>query len=162
MTITIDMELKLVLYHFQVLLSRICNHSSRHNSLTFSTDDVRTASVAIKSKLQIDDFMISSRMIHLAGDSFMSQFTDMLNSLVQRVYMPHMWLNTASRLIRKNQNVSPSEFKDLRPIAITPAVFKIIDRLIYNELAPIVDGLDPSQHRFTDGCSARFVSVLNT
>jgi len=90
------------------------------------------------------DFICPEHVLN-AGSALTSWLYKFLSSCLQHFKLPKIWRRAAVVAIPKPKK-PPGDPKSYRPISLLYVPFKIIERLIYTRVEPIVDPLLPQEY----------------
>lgn len=111
------------------------NHKYNEN-ITFSftltsVDEVNKTLNNIKTGAYGADH-VSSTMLKYCSPFIDPFITHIINCCIEQNYFPQMWKLAIGIPLPKNSN--PSSFSDLRIISILPAISKIFEKILYNQI----------------------------
>lgn len=111
--------------------SNILNEEQSFSFQLATTEEVHNAIFKIKSDAYgIDN--ISIKMIKYCCPFIEKYITHIVNCCIEKNYFPSNWKCALVTPLQKNSN--PQTFSDLRPISILPAISKILEKILYNQI----------------------------
>lgn len=110
------------------------NHTQNNNNFKFkltTVEEVERAIFEIKSNARGMDH-ITINMIKYCSPEIAKYLTHILNCCIEENYFPSNWKCAIVKPYPKVLN--PESFGDLRPVSILPAVSKIFEKIIYQQI----------------------------
>lgn len=92
---------------------------------------------------------IKNKMVKLLPLTYVQQLVHIYNACLDLQYFPTAW-KTASIILILKQNKDPANPTSYRPISLLPTMGKILERIIYNRIKPLLTCLPNEQYGFRE------------
>lgn len=133
--------------------------ASNNDSIEFEANEVSSTIEQLKPKKAPGIDRVSNRMIKSVKSTIVDQLADIFNCCINLGYFPLLWKTAKVIVLPKPGKADYSIPKAYRPIALTPHLSKILEKLIRNRLQDYLL-LNVRQHGFKQGCST--ITALRT